>query len=381
MSKKIFIIAGENSGDLHASNLVRSIKSINSEYEFFGLGGDQLEKAGTRLLANIVQKLAIIGFVEIVRNIKRLKDLFNRVDTVLREDKPDAVILIDYPGFNIRVARMAKALNIPVIYYISPQVWAWRKKRIFEIAKVVDKMLVILPFEEELYKNVGVDVEYVGHPLFDVMKITMDKNTICERFNIDPNKKIIGLLPGSRKKEIVALLSPMLEAAEMIKQKLPEVQFVIPRATTVSRGLVNKLVDQCSLEVKVVNELRYNVRSTFDFAIVASGTATLETAFLLCPMVIVYKVSFITWLIAKNLVDLPYIGLVNVVADELIVPELLQDEVTAQNISRIALKVLTNPKETTRIKHELKKIKDKMGGPGASEKAASIIVNFLENKK
>lgn len=381
MSKKKFlIIAGENSGDIHGANLVRAIKAIEPECEFFGMGGRQLERAGTRLMANIVEKLAIIGFVEVLKNIKKLKALLNQVHTSLKEESPDAVILIDYPGFNIRVARMAKDLGIPVIYYISPQVWAWRKKRIFEIAKIVDKMLVIFSFEEDLYKNVGVDVEYVGHPLLDVMILTMDKKTVCDRFNIDPEKRIIGLLPGSRKKEIVALLPSMLEAAELIHDRMPDTQFVIPRATTVSRSLVDRLVAQADVDVTVVDAFRYNIRNAFDFAIVASGTATLETAFLLCPMVIIYKVSFFTWLIAKSVVNVPYIGLVNVVGGDMVVPELLQNEATAQNISRKTIEILSDPKQIERIKYDLKKIKDKAGGAGASKRAASAIITFLNSR-
>lgn len=379
--KKIFIIAGENSGDMHGGNLVKAARSLDPEIEFFGLGGKQLEKAGTRLLANIVEKLAIIGFVEVIKNIHKILDLFKLVRKALKKEKPDAIILIDYPGFNIRVAKIAKEMGIKVIYYISPQVWAWKKKRIFEIAKCVDKMMVVFPFEVELYKNVGVDVEYVGHPLFDVMRLTMNKQTVCEKFGIDPNKPIVGLLPGSRNKEILALLSEMVHAAEIIKETMPDVQFVIPLATTVSRSLVQRIMNEVDVDIKVIDEFRYNVRSTFDFAIVVSGTATLETAFLNCPMIIVYKVAFLTWLIAKNIVNLPYIGLVNVVAGDMVVPELLQDEATAQKIADKTIRILSDPEEIARIKYELTKIKVKMGGPGASKKAAAIVVDLVNKDR
>lgn len=379
-SRKILIIAGENSGDLHASNLVKQMKHLDPTLEFIGLGGNQMKSAGVRLISNIVDRLAIIGFAEVLRHVNKIRRLFRQVRTVLEHDRPAAVILIDYPGFNLRVARMAHSMRIAVIYYISPHVWAWRKGRVNEIAKCVDKMLVIFPFEEGIYREAGVDVTYVGHPLLDVMKLTMTKEQVFERFHFDPNKKLIGLLPGSRKPEVERLLPVMLEAAEMIKARVPDVQFVIPCASTVKKELIDYYIENAGVEVHVVDAYRYNVRSAMDFAIVASGTATLETAFLICPMVILYKTSFLTWVIAKNLVSLPYIGLVNVVAGDMVVPELLQNEATPLNVANRVVKILSSPKEIETIKYELAKVKEKMGGPGASKRAAEQVLAVINQR-
>ncbi len=377
-SRKILIIAGENSGDLHASNLVKQLKRLDPTLEFIGFGGNQMKSAGVHLIFNIVDRLAIIGFAEVLSKINKIRRLFRQVRTTLEQDRPCAVVLIDYPGFNLRIARIANSMGIAVIYYISPHVWAWRKGRVHEIAKYVDKMLVIFPFEEGIYREAGVDVTYVGHPSLDVMKLTMTKKQVFEHFQFDPNKKLIGLLPGSRKPEVERLLPVMLEAAEMIKARIPDIQYVIPRASTVKKELIDYYIENSGFEVRVVDAYRYNVRSAMDFAIVASGTATLETAFLICPMVILYKTSFLTWIIAKNLVSLPYIGLVNVVAGDMAVPELLQNEATPLNVANRVVKILSNPKEIETIKYELAKVKEMIGGPGASKRAAEqvlIVVN------
>ncbi len=379
-SRKILIIAGENSGDLHASNLVKQLKRLDPTLEFLGFGGNQMKSAGVHLISNIVDRLAIIGFAEVLSKVNKIRRLFRQVRTILEQDRPCAVILIDYPGFNLRVARIAKSMGIAVIYYISPQVWAWRKGRIREIARYVDKMLVIFPFEEGIYREAGVNVTYVGHPLLDVMKLTMTKKQVFERFQFDPNKKLIGLLPGSRKPEVERLLPVMLEAAEMIKARIPDVQFVVPRASTVKKELIDYYIENAGFEVRVVDAYRYNVRSAMDFAIVASGTATLETAFLICPMVILYKTSFLTWIIAKNLVSLPYIGLVNVVAGDMAVPELLQNEATPLNVANRVVKILSNPKEIETIRYELVKVKEKIGGPGASKRAADQVLIVINQR-
>lgn len=376
-----FIIAGENSGDLHASNLVREILKLCPEVRFSGLGGKQLSQAGVSILYNIVDSLAIVGFVEVLQNIHKIRKIFLATKSFLQNEHPDVIILIDYPGFNLRIAREAKELGIKVVYYISPQVWAWRRSRVKVIAKYVDKMLVILPFEESIFKEAGVDVSYVGHPLLDVMNLTMSKEEVFKHFNLDPQSKLIGLLPGSRTKEVERHLPVMLAAAELIKQKIQAVQFVLPRASTIKRELVDFYLSTSPVRVIVVDQYRYNVRSAMDFAIVASGTATLETAFLCCPMVIIYKSSFLSYLIAKGLVNLPYIGLVNIIAGNMLCPELIQYEATAQNIASKTIQLLRDPETLATIRYEMWKIKEKMGGPGASQRAARIILDYYNKHK
>ena len=375
---KFFIIAGENSSDLHASNLVREMIRMNPDIEIYGLGGEQLKQAGVKLLYNIVDSLAIIGFIEVLTHIRKIKEVMNLTREFLERERPDAIILIDYPGFNLRIARFAKELGIKVFYYISPTVWAWGRGRIKTIAQCVDKMLVILPFEEQLYQQAGVDVSYVGHPLLDIMNLTMTKEEVFSYFKFDPSKKLIGFLPGSRKSEVQRHLPVMLGAAEMIKRKMPDVQFVIPRASTIKKELINFLLKNFPVDVFVVDQYRYNVRNTLDFAIVASGTATLETAFLGCPMIIIYKASFLSFIIAKSLVNLPYIGLVNIIAGNMVVPELIQHEATPRNLAQKTLQMINDPDMLAAIKYEMIKIKEKMGGAGASLRGAHIILEYLK---
>ena len=379
-SKRIFIIAGENSGDLHGSNLVKAIRKMDSSIEFKGLGGPQLASAGVTLMMNIVEDFAIIGFWEIVKNISKFKKLFKSVVDELKNGNYSGIILIDYPEFNLKVAREAKKLGIPIIYYVSPQIWAWRRGRRKEISNIVSKMLVVLPFEVKHYEGTGLDVEYVGHPLLDVIKLTMTKDVVCKKFDLDPNKLIIGLLPGSRKGEVERILPIMIATAELIKQKIPDVQFVLPRASTISQDLIQLHLQNTSLNTKVVNEFRYNVRSILDFALVASGTATLESAFLKTPMVVIYKVSLLTWLIAKNLVTLPYIGLVNILAGDLIVPEFIQNDAKPTAIAKRVLKILNDPEELENIKFELAKVREKIGEPGASMNAARAVLEVINRQ-
>ena len=374
---KFFIVSGENSGDLHASNLVRQMLQLCPEAEFWGLGGEQSRQAGVKLLHNIVDDLAVIGFVGVLTKYIPLRKVFYAAVDFLTKEKPDAVILIDYPGFNLKLMQFARELGIKVFYYISPQVWAWRRGRIRKIAKYVDKMLVILPFEEQLYKEAGVNVSYVGHPLLDIMNLTMTKQQVCDYFTLDPAKKLVGFLPGSRKSEVERHLPVMLEAGEMIQKKIPDVQFVMPRASTIKREMIDYYTRNSTITLKVVDQYRYNVRSAMDFAIVASGTATLETAFLCCPMIIIYKVSFLNYVLAKNFVRVPYIGLINIIAGNMLVPELLQNEATPLNLAEKTVEMMNDPDMLAALRYEMKKIKERMGGPGASRRAAEIILNFL----
>lgn len=380
-SKHIFLIAGENSGDLHASNLVRALQSLDSSLRFSGLGGPQMTAAGVILLKDIVKGLAIVGVTPVIRKIRVIKQLLDHVREFLTEQRPDAVILVDYPGFNLRVARMARDLGIPVIYYISPQIWAWHPTRIAKIRATVDLMMVFFPFELKMYRKAGVNAVHVGHPLLDIMRLTMSKQEVFEKFGFDRDKKLIGLLPGSRKPEIVRHLPVMLEACELMMRRMPEqLQFVIPRSSTVPPELLQKYIDRYDVPVRVVDQYRYNVRSTLDFAIVKSGTSTLETAALLTPMVIIYKVSFLTWMIAKSLVQIPWIGLVNIVAGARVVPELLQNEATGANLSRTVLELLNDPERLENMKFQLAQVKESLGKPGASRRAARCVMEILSGR-
>jgi len=380
-SKHIFLIAGENSGDLHASNLVKALLRQDPSLRFSGLGGPLMAAAGVILLKDIVKGLAIVGITPVIRNYRVIKRLLDQVRQFLTEQRPDAVILVDYPGFNLRVASMAHVLGIPVVYYISPQVWAWHATRISRIRQTVDLMMVLFPFEQTMYRKAGVNAVHVGHPLLDIMRLTMSKQEVLQKFGFDPAKKLIGLLPGSRRPEIVRHLPVMLEACEMLMTERPDqFQFVIPRSSSVPHELLQKYIDRYLVPVRVVDQYRYNVRSTLDFAIVKSGTSTLETAILLTPMVIVYKVSFLTWLIAKSWIQIPWIGLVNIVANARVVPELIQEEATGANISRSVLGILNDPTRLENTKFQLAQVKQSLGRPGASRRAARCVMEILAGR-
>lgn len=375
----LLIIAGENSGDLHASNLAREILKLRPDLNLYGFGGSQMKNAGVNLLANIVDRLAIIGFTGIVKNAERIYRLYNKAKRFMDEHRPAAVILIDYPGFNFKVMKAAKKRGIPVIYYIMPQVWAWHRSRIYTLRDLTERMLVVFPFEVALCKSVGMEqVRYVGHPLLDVMNLTMSKEEVFERFGFDSGKRLVGLLPGSRKSEIDRILPCMLGAAEKISKQISDVQFCIPRASTIKEDLIEYYLSTTDVEVKVVDAYRYNVRNAMDFAMVKSGTSTLETAILGCPMVIIYKVSYLGWLIGKSVVKVPFIGLVNIIAGEMVVPELLQNEATPMNIAERTIEILDNDERRKAISFALNNVKEKLGGPGASKRAAEEIIEVLE---
>jgi len=380
-ARRVFIIAGENSGDLHASNLIRALKRQDSEMSFYGLGGPQMESAGAQVLHNMVRDLAIVGVTPVLRNLRKIYQLFRLVRERLEEDRPDAVILVDYPGFNLRVARIAKGLGIPVIYYVCPQIWGWHYSRIYRIAKVVDMALVIFPFEKRMYEEVGVNVHYVGHPLLDTLRITRDRRRICAFFGLDPDKPLIGLMPGSRKPEVVRHLPVMLEAAERILEVMPAAQFVLPRSTTIDRPLLEKYIVRYTAPVKIIEEQRLNMRHALDFEIVKSGTSTLEAGAMGVPMVIVYKVSFISWFIGKMVIQLPFLGLVNIVANERIVPELLQDECTGQRVADEVLSVMQDPERRANMIFQLRQVRESLGGAGAGGRAALLVRDFLDAKR
>ncbi|MCX7045640.1 MAG: lipid-A-disaccharide synthase [Candidatus Sumerlaeota bacterium] len=379
-ARRIFIIAGENSGDLHASQLIRAVRRLDSETKFYGLGGPQMQEAGAEIIQNIVRDLAIVGLTPVIRNIRKIFRLLQMTRERLEKDRPDALVCVDYPGFNLRVAGYAKKLGIPVIYYICPQVWGWHYSRIYKIAKVVDMALVIFPFEKRMYEKVGVNVHYVGHPLLDKLRITRGREAICSHFGLDPKRLLIGLMPGSRKPEVIRHLPIMLDAAERILEALPTAQFVLPRSTTIDRTLLEKYLERSRASVRIIEEQRLNMRKALDFEIVKSGTSTLESGAMLVPMVIIYKVSFLSWFVGKMVIRLPFLGLVNIVAGERIVPELLQDECTGERIADETLSILTDDERRANMVYQLNQVREGLGGAGAGKRAGALVCQFLDGK-
>ncbi|MBU4560945.1 lipid-A-disaccharide synthase, partial [bacterium] len=378
--KKIMILAGEASGDLQGAYLTQVLRKLSPEIELFGIGGRRMEKAGVRLVSDITQ-IAVVGFVEVLKHIKTFRRILKKLDDLMEKERPQGIILIDNPGFNLRVAKKAREKNIPISYYISPQVWAWGRKRVRKITNLVKKMVVILPFEERIYQEAGCPVTFVGHPFLDIIRPTLSKEEACKRFEIEKNKPIIGLLPGSREGEIKRLLPVMVETARRIREKIPDSQFILPLAPTLSKERVNAVLKKANFSIRVVEDPDFNARSIMDFALVASGSATLENACLGLPMLIVYKVHFTTWLLSKILLKIPYIGLVNVVAGKKVVPELLQYGAKPGRIADACLKILQNPKRLNEMKAELARVREKLGEPGAPRRAAENILETLESTK
>jgi len=374
--KKIIIVAGEASGDLHAANLVRAIRDIQPEVKFYGLGGNKMQVAGVELFYDLT-RLSVVGFSEVIKHLKTIRRIFKQLLKNIDEIKPDAAILVDYPGFNLRLAKELKKRNIKVIYYISPQIWAWGLNRVHLIKRVVDKMIVILKFEEGLYKKYGVDVSFVGHPLLDIVKPTASKVEFLKSVGLDINKTTIALLPGSRHKEVEGLLPIMLRAAQIIRQRYPLTQFLLLKSSTVNEEIFRKILASTNLSLTAVIDQTYNGLNASEFAIVTSGTATLETAILQVPMVIIYRVSFLTWLFIRKMLKIPYIGLVNVVVGKKIVPECLQYEATPEIIAKNILEIMESPERLSATKNELIKLGRSLGENGASNRAAQIAVGLL----
>lgn len=377
---KLFIVAGENSGDIHGANLIRALRKMHPNLKAHGLGGPQLQSAGVKLKKNIVENLAIIGIVGVITNFPEIRQLFRNTLEYLEKFRPDVLLLVDYPGFNIRIAEKAKKLGIPVVWYISPQIWAWHRSRLYTLARVVDRMIVIFPFEEGLYREENVDVVYVGHPLFDVIKVDRSRDQVCEEFGLDPDRPIIGMIPGSRRKEVRSFLPIMLEGARRYHEMDPTAQFVIARASTIEAGALDSAIESAAptYPVTVVDRWRYNVRKACDFSWVKSGTSTLEAAILGSPMLIVYRVNALTWLIGKQVFTIGYVGLPNIVAGGRIVPELLQDEFTPRNLAEKTRHYLTNRKEYDRMVTDLNDVRKKLGEEGASERAARAVLEVFD---
>lgn len=377
----IMFIAGENSGDLHASRVIAELRTIYPQGEFFGYGGDRMEQAGMVLKENLAQKLPIMGFTQVVKKFPKIRQLLRQAAELLRQRRPDLLVLVDYPGFNLRTAAVAKQEGIPVVYYISPQFWAWHRERLELIRKYVDKMLVILPFEADMYREEGINAEFVGHPLQDDLAQVTPRDDVLQRLGLSPNAEVIGLVPGSRNSEVIRHLSVMLEAARIIQGRRPRASFVLPRASTISRGLLQKyLARYPDVKVAVIDSDHKSVRAAMDFSICKSGTSTLEYALLGVPMVIIYKASAITAFIGRRVLKIPHIGLVNIVAQEEVAPELWQESATGNEIARRTLQILENPDTMAAMKEKMDAVRDKIGGPGASRRAAEAIAKSLSER-
>jgi lipid-A-disaccharide synthase len=373
---KYYIIVGEASGDLHASNLIAEIRKKDAQAEIRAWGGDLMKKQGATLVKHY-RHLAFMGFVEVLFNFKAIMRNLKQCKADLLNFRPDAVILVDYPGFNLRIADFAHKNKLKVFYYISPQIWAWKRRRVYKIRKTVDKMLVILPFEEEFYRRYGVNVTYVGNPLLDELsKLNVGgRKNFLRRNNLNENREIIALLPGSRRQEVGRMMGEMLK----VVQDFPSYQFVVAGAPSLDKSFYTKLIGDAN--VGLVENQTYELLQNASAALVASGTATLETALLSVPEVVCYRANTISYKIAKHLVKVNHISLVNLVMDADVVKELIQDDFTRENISKELRALLGDVKKQRKLLDDYDALRSKLGNAGASEKAANIIVTSLKAKR
>ncbi len=375
-SKKILLVAGEVSGDLHGSHLVEAIQRIEPEVQFFGVGGESLKRRGMKLLYP-AHSLSVVGITEVFLKLGTILKALRGLKRSLDREKPNLVILIDFPEFNLRLAKMAHRRGIPVLYYISPQVWAWRPKRVNLIARLVKKMIVLFPFEVPLYEAAGVDVEWVGHPLLDIVKPTLPKEVAFQQFGLDPKRRTIGLLPGSRVHEVERLLPPLLDSAHLLQREIPDLQFVIPLAPGIPKTILSSWMKNISIPVKVVEGFTYDVMNLAELLITASGTATLEGAILGKPMIIIYRVSLPSYWVGRALIRVDHIGLVNLVAEKEIAPELIQKDVHPQRIADEAFRILRDPILSRKMSESMGEVRQKLGEPGAAQRAARIVCSML----
>lgn len=380
MSQEVMIVAGEASGDLHGAHLIKSLQNLNPDLSFYGMGGLEISRTGAEILFE-ASKISVVGLFEVISHLKDILTAQRKLRKRLTDSKPSLLIIIDFPDFNLWLARKAKKLGIPVFYYISPQVWAWRAGRVKTIAHLVDKIGVILPFEEQFYRARGVNATYVGHPLLDSVTTSQTREEYCSSQNLPEMDRLIGILPGSRVKEVSRLLPVFLEAALKLQEKCEEkLLFLIACASTLTQeDLLNNGVReyQDRLNLKIVSDERYNMMAASDIVIAASGTVTLELLLLNTPMVVAYKLSPRTYRLGKLLVKVKYFSLVNLIAESPIVPELLQDDANPERISNELFKLMYDENEKKLIQKGFQQVKEKLGEKGASDRAAQLALSCI----
>ena len=377
MNKKIFIVAGEASGDLHGADLTRALLTLDPEVTILGMGGGQMRRAGVKILVD-AGELAAVGITEALSRFVALTRTFQQLRRALASEHPGLLILIDFPDFNFWLARASRRIGIPVLYYIGPQVWAWRKGRIRTLKRLVEKMLIIFPFEEALYREAGVPVTFVGHPMLDRLRDVPTRDEARRQMGCDASDLIVGLLPGSREGEVRHHLPVLIEAVAQIAQAKPEAQFLLAVAESLPPRLTESLLQGSDTRIRTLRGQTYQVMRAADLLIIASGTATLEAGLLGTPMIIIYRVSRLSWWAGRLLVDVPSIGMVNLVAGKRVVPELLQRDMTPERVAKTAVELLHSPTALGAIREDLQGIRGRLGEEGASQRAAQEVLKTLQ---
>ena len=370
------MVAGEPSGDMYGADVARSLFKKFPTCRIYGLGGQRMRQAGVQLEGDI-NKTAVVGPFEVITHLGSLYQVFRHLAEHIESEPPTAAILIDFPDFNLRLAKRVKDAGAPVFYYVSPQVWAWREGRVKQIRELVDKMLVIFPFEEEIYRTAKVDVEFVGHPLMDMVRATKSKEEFCAQYRLEPKKPILAILPGSRRKEVRYILPALCEAAALIAARKPDTQFVLPMAPGIDRKLIEKIVK--ARPITIVTNDTYNAIRYSRAAVVASGTATLETALLGTPEVIVYRISRATWFLGKFLLKVRLFGIVNIILGEEVVPELFQDKMTPESVSRMAVRLMDDVWLQSRIRGNYERLRRQLGTGKVAERVADVIAEAISS--
>ncbi len=380
----MIIVAGEASGDIHGANLVRAMLTKDPSLTFSGMGGSELKAAGVELLFDAA-KIAVVGVTEVISHLGDILKARRALINAMQQPEVGLLVLIDYPDFNLLLAAKAKKIGIPIFYYISPQVWAWRSSRVHKLGRLTNRVGVILPFEKSFYAKHGYEVDFVGHPLMDAVKTNLGKDRFLADHSIPGNKRIIGLLPGSRKKEVCSLLPIFLKAAALLcTQTLnpKDCVFLIPQAPTIDKQLLDEngvAEHSTKLDIRVIADNRYDLMAACDCVVAASGTVTLELAILETPTIATYRVSPRTYRLGRLLIrHIQFFSLVNLIAEREIIPELLQDEVTPENIAANLAELLQNAMKRESMRSGLREVKKLLGQPGASARAADIGLQILE---
>ncbi|NLV23552.1 MAG: lipid-A-disaccharide synthase [Deltaproteobacteria bacterium] len=379
--RRALIVTGEDSGDLHGANLIKACREVDPDLVFFGIGGSRMAAAGCRILLPS-SELAVVGAVEVIAHLPSVFRAYLRVKGELHSaTPPDLLILIDFPEFNLLLASLAKKAGIPVLYYVSPQVWAWRRYRVKKIAKVVDCLAVILPFEKDFYRDHGVRVEYVGNPLMDDFSREMPREDYLRSRGMDPAKPLVGLFPGSRRNELRYLLETILEAAGLISAKRPDAQFILPVAPSLAEENLLPAIRRWGIPVHLVRDNIYDVAGACDAVVCVSGTVTLQVALTATPMVIIYKLSPLTYLLGRLLVKVPFIGLANIVAGKRVARELIQQDASAENIAAEILPMLDDEDYARQLRKGLLEVREKLGEGGCSRKVAQLASEMSRDHK
>ena len=378
INKRVMIIAGEASGDMHAAKLVREVKEKNTDIMFYGIGGENMVKAGVDALVDSAD-LAVVGLFEVLAHWNTISSALKKMQHLLRTNPPDLLVLTDYPDFNLRLAKTAKECDVKVLFYISPQVWAWRQKRVFKIKKLVDMMAVVFPFEETFYKKYDVPVRFVGHPLVDEIHVSADQKTLRTEFLLDDDKPVVGLFPGSRHSEIKRLLPIIVESAQQIAINKPNTQFVIPVASTLKEEDILTSFEGVELDMRIISQRSHDVMEVCDAVITVSGTVTLELALLKKPMVVINKISKLSYFFVSRMLKIKHVALCNIVAGKRVVPELIQNNATTTNISNTLLDLIDNDTKRSEIMSEFSTIEDKLTNKATKTELSELLIGMLNH--